>query len=114
MLGSGGGGSLGARDGTRASVSPIARSETPVSSRCFVIPPRKNGKPAPSNRHVSTSVGGLDDALVEQVPDLVGERLEDGLVDLVDRARRVARERRPRHGRAAKFSSVGESGKRSG
>src|SRR5947208_13976040 len=36
-------------------VWPNIRSLTPVWSRCFVIPPRKNGQPAPSRRHVSTS-----------------------------------------------------------
>src|SRR5262249_23319892 len=50
---------VGHQAGVGALVSPTGRpnirSLTPVWSRCFVIPPRKNGHPAPSNRHVSTS-----------------------------------------------------------
>src|SRR5207248_3112902 len=40
---------------TSASGRPKSRSDTPVGSRRFVIPPRKNGQPAPRRRAVSTS-----------------------------------------------------------
>src|SRR5438874_450753 len=38
-----------------ANVCPKRRSDMPIWSRCFVIPPRKNGQPAPRSRPVSTS-----------------------------------------------------------
>src|SRR6266511_3230249 len=42
-----------------AKVCPKRRSDMPIWSRCLVMPPRKNGQPAPSSRPVSTSAASL-------------------------------------------------------
>ena len=38
---------------------PKRRCESPIWSRCFVIPPRKNGQPAPRRSPVSTSAASV-------------------------------------------------------
>ena len=85
--------SLGGARRRRASGGRRRARRRRVWSRCFVIPPRKNGIAGAEDQARVDLGRGRDDAVLEDVPRLVGERLEDLHVDLVDARAVVARAR---------------------
>src|SRR5262249_37183347 len=96
-----------------ARVEPVIRSEIPVWSRCFVMPPRKNGYPAPRIRHASMS------AAAPTTPSSSMCRTSSAIASsassrISSTLRLASPETTISSLPSAKFASVGESGKRSG
>ncbi len=69
---------------------PVARSDTPDRSRYGVIPPSQNGQPAPVIIARSMSCGIGDDALIEDQPGLLRQRLQGPLPHLLAGRRAIA------------------------
>ena len=69
---------------------PSTRSETPVRSRYGVMPPRWNGQPAAQDQAQVDVHRSLDHALGQHQPDLLGQRVQRPVADLLGGARPVA------------------------
>ena len=76
----------------RRSERPTTAPRRRVWSRCGVIPPRKNGQPAPSSRHVSTSAASATTPSSSRCRISSAIASSTRLRDLLDRPRRVARD----------------------